>query len=104
IRGGLALGSGQLLRLRDLLVERAAQPHAGTELGDVLLEAALHLAPCAGSASLSFTGSPMRPGTSSITAWMSSAPLLSASYAKMGTPSLEACANFVHWRITCLSR
>ena len=95
-----ALGCRQLARLRHLLVQRAAHPDPGAHLGDVLLETALH----ALSTALRRTGAPMRAWTSSSTAWMSCAPLLSESYAKMGMPSLEACANLVHWRITCLSK
>src|SRR5438128_922864 len=89
-----------LARLRHLLVQGTAHPDPGADLGDVLLETALH----ALSTALRRTGAPMRAWTSSSTAWMSCAPLLSESYAKIGMPSLDACANLVHCRITCLSR
>ena len=71
-----------LARFVELLVQGAAKPDAGSNLGDVLFETALHLrssAASTGPASFSFAGSPMRSLTSSRTAWMSCAPLLSAS-------------------------
>src|SRR5690606_4180042 len=34
----------------------------------------------------------------------SCAPLQPGAYAEMGSPSLEACANWVHWRTTVLAR
>ena len=70
-----AFGGSQLLRLLELLIQRVAQANARPDLGDVFLEAALH----ALSTALSRTGAPMRSRTSSSTAWMSVAPLLSAS-------------------------
>src|SRR6201999_1876745 len=100
LHGRLQSRSLRRPRLEHLLVERAPEPHPRPHLRHVLLEPALHRA----STAFNRTGSPMRSRTSSSTDWMSVAPLLSASYAKMGTPSLEACANLVHCRMTCLSR
>jgi len=73
-RGGDALLCRHLLRLGDLLVQSLAQADARPDLRYVLFEAALH----ALSTALSRTGAPTRACTSSSTAWMSCAPLLSA--------------------------
>ena len=81
-RGGALLRflARDRFRLAERIVDRLPEPHPRPQLGDVLLEAALHrVASTAPAASLSFTGSPMRARTSSSTDWMSCAPLLSAS-------------------------
>jgi len=74
-RGRDALRCRHLLRFGDLLVQSLAQADARADFRDVFFEAALH----ALSTALSRTGAPTRACTSSSTAWMSCAPLLSAS-------------------------